>query len=159
MLLRPDSKASVASTWSPLGSCRPQVGPIFAPRSLLSGEIVARLSADKAQFANNLYPYWYVVMTWQYTELAVVWSLELHDKEVAFNRMDADIACTPLRKSNGTIFFRHKLFILYFLFFILVFIRDIRQVVNMIYANFYWISLCDFKVSLVTSQWHFEKGN
>ena len=37
--------------------------------------------------------------------------------------------------------FRHKLYILYISWFILVFIRDIREVVNRNYANSYWISI------------------
>ena len=32
----PDSKIHGA-TWGPSGSCRPQMGPILAPRTLLSG--------------------------------------------------------------------------------------------------------------------------
>ena len=43
----------------------------------------------------------------------------------------------------GTIF-RHKLFIFYVLLFIQTLIRDIREVVNMNYANFYCISITGY---------------
>ena len=39
------------------------------------------------------------------------------------------------------LFIQHRLFIFYLLKFILVFIRDKREVVNINYANFYWISI------------------
>ena len=39
------------------------------------------------------------------------------------------------------LFFRRRLFIFYILRFILVFIRDTHEVVNIDYANFYWISI------------------
>ena len=51
------------------------------------------------------------------------------------------------------LFFRHILFIVYFLSFILVFIRDIHEVVNMNYAHFYWISITGYiKVTLWKGQ-------
>ena len=39
----PDSKvhgANMGPTWGPPGSCRPQVGPLLAPWTLLSGELI-----------------------------------------------------------------------------------------------------------------------
>ena len=81
-----------------------------------------------------------------------------NDKEVALNRIDADIACTPLGKSNGTIFFETNH--LSFIFLVYPCFHTWHTAGGQYdLCYFYWISLCDFKVSLVTSQWHFEKGN
>ena len=49
----------------------------------------------------------------------------------------------PCEKVIG-IFFRHKFFIIYFLPFVLVFIHDICEVVNINCVNFCWISIIGY---------------
>ena len=49
----------------------------------------------------------------------------------------------PCEKVIG-IFFRHKFFIIYFLQFVLVFIHDICEVVNINCVNFCWISIIGY---------------
>ena len=49
----------------------------------------------------------------------------------------------PCEKVMG-LFFRHKLFIVYFLLFIIVFTHDLHEVVNMNYANSHWISIIGY---------------
>ena len=46
-------------TWGPLGSCRPQMGPVLAPRILLSG-IFSKLSHHFSNFLNFLPICWFL---------------------------------------------------------------------------------------------------
>ena len=56
------------------------------------------------------------------------------------------------------LFFRHKLFIVYISWFILVFIRDIHEVVNMNYADFHWISITRY-IPVTLWKWQLDQNS
>ena len=68
---------------------------------------------------------------------------ELIDSPRVFRSWQPSVDVHPCEKVIG-IFFRHKFFIIYFLPFVLVFIHDICEVVNINCVNFCWISIIGY---------------